>query len=61
MDRIRSILLVVLALVLLTLMVLTWGSVGSAVMGLCLIMLVSALIFQKFLTNRDASDFQMEE
>ena len=61
MDRIRSILLVVLALVLLTLMVLTWGSVGSAVMGLCLIMLASALLFQKFLTNRDASDFQMEE
>ena len=61
MDRIRSILLVVLALVLLTLMVLTWGSLGSAVMGLCLITLAASLLFQKFLTNRDAGDFQMED
>ena len=61
MDRIRSILLVVLALVLLTLMVLTWGSLGSAVMALCLILMAASLLFQKFLTNRDTSDFQMEE
>ena len=61
MDRIRSILLVVLALVLLALMVLTWGSIGSAVMGLSLITLAASLLFQKFLTNRDAGDFQMEE
>ena len=61
MDRIRSILLVVLALVLLVVMVITWGSIGSAVMGLCLIMLAASLLFQKFLTNRDTSDFQMEE
>ena len=61
MDRIRSILLVVLALVLLTLMILTWGSIGSAVMALCLILMASSLLFQKFLTNRDSSDFQMED
>ena len=61
MELIRKILLVFLALVLVTVMILPWGSVGSAVMGLCLIMLVSALLFQKFLTNRDASDFLMEE
>ena len=44
MELIRKILLVILALVLVTVMILTWGSVGSAVMGLCLIMLVSALM-----------------
>ena len=61
MDRIRIILLVILALVLLTVMVLTWGSLGSAVMALCLILMAASLLFQKFLTNRDTSDFQMEE
>ena len=61
MDRIRIILLVILALVLLTVMVLTWGSLGSAVMALCLILMAASLLFQKFLTNRDTSDFQMED
>ena len=61
MNHIRTVLLVILALVLLTLMVLTWGSIGSAVMGLCLITLAASLLFQKFLTNRDESDFQMED
>ena len=61
MNRIRIALLVLLAVVLVAVMVLTWGSLGSAVMGLCLILMVAALIFQKFLTNRDAGDFQMED
>ena len=61
MELIRKILLVILALVLVTVMILTWGSVGSAVMGLCLITLAASLLFQKFLTNRDTGDFQMEE
>ena len=61
MDRIRIILLVILALVLLTVMVLTWGSLGSAVTALCLILMAASLLFQKFLTNRDTSDFQIEE
>ena len=60
MDQVRKILLVVLALVLLTVMVLTWGSIGSAVMALCLILMASSLLFQKFLTNRDVDDFQIE-
>ena len=61
MDRIRTILLVTLAAILVTVMVLTWGSLGSAVMAFCLITMVAAILFQKFLTNRDADDFQMEE
>ena len=61
MDRIRTILLVTLAAILVAVMVLTWGSLGSAVMAFCLITMVAAILFQKFLTNRDASDFQMEE
>ena len=61
MDRIRAILLVILAAILVTVMVLTWGSLGSAVMAFCLITMVAAILFQKFLTNRDESDFQMED
>ena len=61
MDRIRTILLVTLAAILVAVMVLTWGSLGSAVMAFCLITMVAAILFQKFLTNRDADDFQMED
>ena len=61
MSRFRSILLVALAAVLLTVMILTWGSIGSAVMCFCLIMLAASLLYQRFLTNRDAEDYQMED
>jgi len=57
----KTIMLAVLAAVLIIVMVLTWGSIGSAVMAFCLITLVSSLLFQRFLTNRDASDYQMED
>ena len=60
MGIVRTILLIAFALFLVTVMILTWGSLGSAVMALCLILMVSSLLFQKFLTNRDADDFQEE-
>ena len=60
MSAVRRILLIALALFLVTVMILTWGSLGSAVMALCLILMVSSLLFQKFLTNRDADDFHEE-
>ena len=60
MSAVRRIVLIALALFLVTVMILTWGSLGSAVMALCLILMVSSLLFQKFLTNRDADDFQEE-
>ena len=60
MGIVRTILLIALALFLVTVMILTWGSLGSAVMALCLILMVSSLLFQRFLTNRDADDFQEE-
>ena len=61
MSPFKITLLVILAAVLVTAMVLTWGSLGSAVMAFCLISMAAALLFQKFLTNRDESDFQMED
>ena len=61
MGKLRTILLVLMALGMVILMIATWGSIGSAVMGMCLITMVSALLFQRFLTNRDGGDFQMED
>ena len=37
-------------------MVATWGSIGSAVMGMGLLTMGSGLLYQRFL-NRDESDF----
>ena len=57
---IRTILLILVALGLLALAVCTWGSVGSAVCILCLISMGSALLFKRFLINRDSGKFDSE-
>ena len=57
----RKILLAVLAAVLLTAAILTWGSLGSAVLVLCLVMMAASLAYQHFLTNRDEDGFQSED
>ena len=56
----RTILLILVALGLLVLAVCTWGSVGSAVCILCLITMGSALLFKRFLINRDNDQFDSE-
>ena len=56
----RNLLLSLVALGLLVLAVLTWGSVGSAVCVLCLFSMGSALLFKRFLINRDESPFDSE-
>ena len=56
----RTILLILVALGLLTLALCTWGSVGSAVCILCLISMGSALLVKRFLINRDESPFDSE-
>lgn len=56
----RRLLLILVALGLLVLAVLTWGSVGSAVCILCLISMGSALLVKRFLINRDDSPFDSE-
>ena len=58
---IRIIVLAAVALAMAAVMILTWGSVGSVFMGFGLITLGSSLLCQKFVTNQDSSDFQMEE
>ena len=52
--------MILVALGLLVLALRTWGSVGSAVCVLCLIAMGSALLFKRFLIDRDESPFDSE-
>ena len=52
----KTVLTVVVA-VLGMVMLLTWGSVGSALIALCLLIMGGALLYQKFITNRDEEDY----
>ena len=53
----RIALLVVLAVVMLVVAILTWGSVGSLVMVLCLILMGLSLLYNHFIINRDDEYF----
>ena len=53
----RIALLVLLAVVMLVVAILTWGSVGSIVMILCLILMGLSLLYNHFLINRDDEYF----
>ena len=52
----RRLILALLAAAMIWVMVATWGSIGSAVMGMGLLTMGSGLLYQRFL-NRDESDF----
>ena len=52
----KRLILPLLATVMIWVMVATWGSIGSAVMALGLLSMVSGLLYQRFL-NRDDPDF----
>lgn len=58
--EIRKWLLIAVALIMLTVCVLTWGSLGSAVMIFCLILMAASVLYQRFLTNRAEDDFRDE-
>ena len=60
MSKWQIILLVLLALGLLLLMVTTWGSAGSAMCAMCLIIMGAALLYRKFVLDRDSDDYQMD-
>ena len=60
MGKIQILLLVLVALGLTVLMLTTWGSVGSAMCAFCLIIMVSALLYRRFVLERDEDDFKME-
>ena len=60
MGTLQKWLLCVLTLALVLVAVLTWGSIGSAALVFCLIMMGASLLYQHFLTNNDSDDYQME-
>ena len=53
----RIALLIILAIVMLAVAILTWGSVGSLVMVLCLILMGLSLLYNHFIINRDDEYF----
>ena len=50
-----------MVLLMLAVMVFTWGSMGSTMMAYGLIIMGCALLYQRFLTNWEESDYQMED
>ena len=57
MSPLKIAALAVLAAVLLVTAILTWGSLGSAMCVYCLIIMVSALLWQRFMNHRNEDDF----
>ena len=60
MGKWQIFLLVVLAIAITTLMLVTWGSVGSALCAFLLIIMVVALIYRKFVLERDEDAFDWD-
>ena len=61
MKRWTNLLPILLAIGLVILAIATWGSLGSAVCMYGLITMGAALLYKRFLINRNADDFQMDD
>ena len=57
MGGLRKLLLAMLLVSTVTVILVTWGSIGSIVMIFCLILLGLSLLYQHFITNRDDEYF----
>ena len=60
MGKLRIFLLVLVAIAITTLMLVTWGSIGSAMCAFLLIVMVAALLYRKFVLERDEDTFDWE-
>ena len=60
MGKLQIFLLVLLAIFLTTLMLMFWGSVGSALCAFCLIIMVAAVLYRKFVLERDEDMFDWD-
>ena len=60
MGKFQIFLLVLLAIAITTLMLVTWGSIGSVLCALLLIIMVVALLYRKFVLERNEDDFDWE-
>ena len=60
MGKGQIVLLVLLAIGITTLMLVTWGSVGSALCALLLILMAAAVLYRKYVLDRDEDMFDWE-
>ena len=60
MGKGQIFLLVLLAIGITTLMLVTWGSVGSALCAFLLVIMVAALLYRKFVLERDEDTFDWD-
>ena len=60
MGKGQIFLLVVLAIAIPTLMLVPWGSVGSAMCPFLLIIMGVAILYRKLVLDRDDDDFKMQ-
>ena len=60
MGKVQIILLILVAVVMLTVMILTWGSVGSIMCAFLLIIMVAAVLYRKLILDRDEDMFDWE-
>ena len=61
MGKVQTLLVVLVGLGLTVLMLTTWGSIGSALCAFCLIIMVAALLYRKFVLGRDEDEFKWEQ
>lgn len=57
MSKLRIAVIVALVLVLIVLTIVFWGSIASALFVYLLIVIACEMLIQRFLNNRDGSDF----
>ena len=60
MGKLQIFLLVLLAIALTALMLIFWGSVGSAMCAFCLIIMVAAILYRKIVLERDEDMFDWD-
>ena len=61
MGKGQKILLIGFLVLTLAVIIVTWGSVGSAILTLALLLALGYLLIQKIMANRDPDDFRWED
>ena len=61
MKSTRTALLVIFLVLVLAVIILTWGSVGSAILTLALLLSLGYMLILKIMENRDPDDFRWED
>lgn len=60
MSKLQIFLLVLVAIAITALMLVTWGSIGSVLCAFLLIIMVVALLYRRFVLNRDEDMFDWD-